>query len=363
MNMYICDRCGYQSNRKSNYEAHLARKRLCIKIDIELSSRQCSHCSRVFSNSSNRKRHELKCNTKKDNSTKETEEMKKEMKKEIMKEMRKEMKTTAPFINNYNYNYVNINTQYISILSKDASDIYKKAFENNYGVDVIERGIEGEANFILNHCIIGSNKPLYLCTDKSRKKCFYFNEDGDRISDPGCGMLLRLTGEAGRDVRNRVYKTQVRILDKNLEKARYDYNNNEDDSKERGLLASIKRADDDRVKFKKAWDDISEMYLICNNKKLESIVGSGVPETLQAMKIIDDYDIQNAIEGVQPGEASRRAIQQGTFDTNETLVSRSSSPIFVSNYSSDEEVFTKESDEYVIYNPLWLPADHSFHKL
>ena len=67
------------------------------------------------------------------------------------------------------------------------------------------------ADFTLKYFIIGEDKQVYLCTDKSRQKCSFIDDRGNHIEDNNQEILLRLTSE-GFDKVQEKYKERLQFI-------------------------------------------------------------------------------------------------------------------------------------------------------
>lgn len=57
---YVCNRCHYSTNRKSNYDNHINRKRQCALIHQQFNL-ECPYCNQLFSHQSSKSRHIKAC--------------------------------------------------------------------------------------------------------------------------------------------------------------------------------------------------------------------------------------------------------------------------------------------------------------
>ena len=82
---------------------------------------------------------------------------------------------------NKNYN--------ISINNYFTEERVTKAFES-YTINTLLGSQKELANFTIDNFLLGENTPVYLCTDRSRKKFFFTDTNGKYIEDPNCAILL-----------------------------------------------------------------------------------------------------------------------------------------------------------------------------
>jgi hypothetical protein len=82
---------------------------------------------------------------------------------------------------NKNYN--------ISITNYFTEERVTKAFES-YNINTLLGSQKELANFTIDNFLLGENTPVYLCTDRSRKKFFFTDTDGKFIEDANCTTLV-----------------------------------------------------------------------------------------------------------------------------------------------------------------------------
>jgi len=94
-------------------------------------------------------------------------------------------------------------TNNLTILTYMTSDKVKEIFDNHYTLDTFLGNEKALADFTLKYFLIGEDKPVYLCTDKSRQKCSFIDDRGNHIEDNNQEILLRLTSEGFNKVQEK----------------------------------------------------------------------------------------------------------------------------------------------------------------
>jgi hypothetical protein len=80
---------------------------------------------------------------------------------------------------------------HISILTYMTPERVSEIFRQ-FTLDTMLGAQKALANFTVDHFLNGKDKPTYLCTDRSRKKFVFLDENGTVIEDPNCEKLVNL---------------------------------------------------------------------------------------------------------------------------------------------------------------------------
>ena len=223
--MYTCQRCGYNSPVKCNFQKHLNRIKICEAILKNVSREQlkkelltqkstishknttishknttisrktysCNYCEKQFSRNDSLQRHiNTTCKEKKKQDTKdeliEMKFLKKELEKKE-KEIEKKDKIIAGIAQQPKTNYKiqqKIDTMNNLTLEK------MQEHADKLTIDHIKQGADGYAQYALNHPL----KDSLVCTDYARRKVVYKNASGERENDPKMTKTLQMLGES-----------------------------------------------------------------------------------------------------------------------------------------------------------------------
>jgi hypothetical protein len=156
------------------------------------------------------------------------ENIKKEM--SILKESFEKMKaqnypcnTTNNITINANDNSTtNIMNNYTPFLQYMTPSIIKETFEQKYTIKDLSGSQKALANFTSKYFLSGKNKPVYLCTDRSRQH-FVFPDENRDIEDQNAMILIALISKGFGAVK-RLYKKQLTELNRKLKKHQEDDN-------------------------------------------------------------------------------------------------------------------------------------------
>jgi hypothetical protein len=219
MVLYQCERCLKEFNKKSNYKAHMNKKKKCKEVSskvlnknnkINISAKnstgvseltrqliQCNYCSRMYKRNSELNRHLKTCRKKEDNLLKEElftllldnqkkqQEQQVQYQEQISKLQNQISKLTEDSVKTINYNTYNTqNNNIINVLAYNKTDIshlkdkdYKK---------VLRRG---------NFCVPNLVDAIHFNPDKPENHNIY-------IPNMKTGFIMCWNGESW-DIRNR----------------------------------------------------------------------------------------------------------------------------------------------------------------
>jgi hypothetical protein len=188
--------------QKKRIEWELERHKQHIEEDVELKIQELSYTVRQ---QQEQYEYELKKQAEKQLAEKEIQE---EQLKQLQDELRRlKEQQLVPHSSTATHNGNNVTTQMennvsqcqntdsfnktfnISITNYLTEERVTKAFES-YNINTLLGSQKEFANFTIDNFLLGENTPVYLCTDRSRKKFFFTDTDGKFIEDANCATLI-----------------------------------------------------------------------------------------------------------------------------------------------------------------------------
>jgi hypothetical protein len=230
--MPSCDFCHSDFNDKSTLNRHQRTSKTCIKIQeqqnpgkaIEKTIFTCDYCKKELSRAHTLKGHLIICKTKL-KQEKEKEEKKefpeiKEM-KEKLETMEKEVerlkeKPTTTIINSSTTN-TNTNNNYGSILNCLTQQAVQESFKNYSLKDLKATNNQRKlADMTIQNFLTGPENPVYACTDRSRNKFVFTDEENNETEDPNAFILRTLIYRGVKPVIKELYNEQLVFLHSEL---------------------------------------------------------------------------------------------------------------------------------------------------
>jgi hypothetical protein len=202
-----CEFCSNEFSNKQNLTAHQKRTKYCLKLQgvlteqISKNDYKCEHCSKIFNEPSNHKRHVKNCKIGKINTVFEKKISKLENKVEtlevIIKELRADKKDLQDRYDNLSITAVKRPTTstknvHINNYIKNMPPLLQSDITDNVHNLTLEhhtKGAEGYAEYALEFPF----KEKIVCVDTARNKIKYKNEEGDIIEDDG-KVMYRIEG-------------------------------------------------------------------------------------------------------------------------------------------------------------------------
>ena len=89
-------------------------------------------------------------------------------------------------------------------------------FKEKYSKDIFLECEKGLADFTLDNFLMGKDKPVYLCTDRSRGQFKFIDLEGKLIEDPNADMLASMTSNGFEKV-SKLFKEEIEKIDKKIE--------------------------------------------------------------------------------------------------------------------------------------------------
>jgi hypothetical protein len=86
------------------------------------------------------------------------------------------------------------------------SEKIKEVFDKHYNIEHLLGAKESLACFTVENFLSGKDKPLYLCSDRTRNKFYFLDKDNKRIDDSNAQILINLIIKYGIDSIEKTYK-------------------------------------------------------------------------------------------------------------------------------------------------------------
>lgn len=206
-----CTYCHKILSHRSALIKHQKTVKMCIELQKELGLEivkkdfLCSFCKKDFSSNHSLKYHfDHVCKTKKEHELSEMNQLSKsfvELKNKV-ETMESKINTntnttsnTTNTTNNNTMNNSNNTTNNISIVNYMTEERVLQIFKDHFGKnDLPEKKL---ADFTCKWFLSGGeDKPMYLCTDPSRKRFVFMDKDGEEVVDKNCSTLIGLLFQA-----------------------------------------------------------------------------------------------------------------------------------------------------------------------
>ena len=206
--MSVCNKCEKQYSNKYNLLRH--QQTVCIKL--KKSTNQCDKCEKILSSKQRLLCHIKICKKNTDINQK-IEEMVKEisLKNDKVQNITTNNTSTDNSTNNITNTIIN---NYGSILSLTKEDI-KETFDKNYTLEDLFGSQKGLADFTTKNFLSGKDNPLYICTDKSRQKFIFTDENKKEKEDDNAFIIIKLMSKGFSKVDD-LYKEELKILKRKL---------------------------------------------------------------------------------------------------------------------------------------------------
>lgn len=205
--MHVCEYCNKSFNRRYNLTRHQSSAKKCLKLraDDDPTELTCKECGKTFCRPDSLARHKRKCQQPKSDVKKLTENLGDEPKDVLIikvLEMFNEMHKQVVELSNTKTPSTTSRNSLIDKLQPITKEDLTK-YLDSLSLDFIRYGAKGYADFAGNYPF----KNKVICTDRSRKKIQYKNEDGTTTTD---GRLLarrffQAISEKNSEIINREY--------------------------------------------------------------------------------------------------------------------------------------------------------------
>lgn len=214
MNSLSCEFCNNTFTCTSALNRHQRTTKKCVSskqlFNNEIKQFTCNQCLKNFTSKNGLDYHmNNSCKVKKeqDNLKAELEALKEKVK------ILEEKPTTT--INNITNNTIN-NSGNINIVKYITPELVRKTFKDHYTSETLKGGESALADFAIEHFLTGLDKSIYICTDRSRRKFFYF--DGDKpIEDPNADIFTELISSGYFETIQKYYEMNLKDLDEKIE--------------------------------------------------------------------------------------------------------------------------------------------------
>ena len=281
--MHECLYCKKTFSTKSNLNRHNATSKKCNNTKKNLF--KCDFCKKEVTSKQMLTYH-LKVCKEKEKSDIETEIVIKRDQKytdlqlqinQLKKEL-EETKTRSASNNtiNINTNFDNSTHNYGSILTYMTPEVVKETFEKNYKLEDFFGAQKALAEFTTKNFLMGKNKALYLCKDKSRNRFSFTDEDKNEIEDLNAAILIKLVSKGFGVIKNLYTKESAHL---------------------QGRLSRFERCDNGTmmIETRNQMKRLEEVY-----KQIVNIIKEGdgyrnqlsrsLPATIESRICIDDID-------------------------------------------------------------------------
>ena len=215
-----CQYCKKSYPDKNRLKRHQTTTKSCIRLqhgEIPSKFQTCTMCNKEFTSIQSMKYHITICKKKIEIVEEEMEEEKynhRQTKEQLEYELKlksdelnlkldeiKRLETllskndtkVSKVTNNNSHNTIENQTiNHISITNYMTPDRVKDTFSNHFTVEMLLGAQKELANFTVDKFLLGKDKPVYLCTDRSRKKFAFVDDNGKQVEDVNCEKLVRL---------------------------------------------------------------------------------------------------------------------------------------------------------------------------
>ena len=225
-----CEFCNHSFNTLGNLTRHQRTVKSCLKIQEERNMTinpyifECEYCKVNFSSKIKLNYHLNICKEKSERNhivllEQKIEQLQLQMNKKydnkkLIKSSIDCTNNSAPITNNNNNENENsFNT--ITIINYMTPERVDDTFEKNYTISDLMQHQVGLANFTSEHFLNGTDKPVYLCTDRARHHFTFYNEKNEQIPDENAKTLISLAIQGFEHI-TETYKTKFIELNQKL---------------------------------------------------------------------------------------------------------------------------------------------------
>ena len=211
MSSNLCNHC----NKEFSTKYSLIRHQKTYEIQKPEIIHKCMFCEKILKTKQRLQSHIEICK-KNTNINQKIEEIVKEI--EALKNdklQNQNIITTNTATDNSTNNITNTTIHnYGSILSLTKEDI-KETFDKNYTLEDLFGSQKGLADFTTKNFLSGKDNPLYICTDKSRQKFIFTDENKKEKEDDNAFIIIKLMSKGFSKVDD-LYKEELKILKRKL---------------------------------------------------------------------------------------------------------------------------------------------------
>jgi hypothetical protein len=195
-----CVYCHKLYSNKYTLRTHQTTSKKCIAIQEETTNTVlqkkflCTHCNKQLTSNERLQHHLTICKQRPSEEEVKLRERIKELEDKLHKhEMEpKNIHNTTNITNMSNSN--NTNNTNISIINYMTEERVLQIFKDHFQLKDLEQSRLGM--FTVKHMLTGEDKPVYKCTDLSRKRCVYIDTSGNETVDKNMKTLINLLHQA-----------------------------------------------------------------------------------------------------------------------------------------------------------------------
>jgi len=219
--MYECNLCKKDFSTKSNLNRHQMTSKKCKGAEKLIF--KCDFCMKEISSKQMLSYHLNICKEKERQIVvrkQEDDEKYNNLQQQVL-ELKKELEETKKRPTNMNNITINTNIDnsthhnYGNIMTYMTKELVQETFEKNYTLQDFFGSQKALAEFTTRNFLMGKNKALYLCTDKSRKRFIYTDDEQNEIEDLNAAILIKLISKGFGTV-EKLYKKESTILKSRL---------------------------------------------------------------------------------------------------------------------------------------------------
>jgi hypothetical protein len=219
-----CDFCKSDFHDKSTLNKHQRNSKYCIKIQLERDPTklieqiifECDFCHKKLTSKYTLKSHLVICKTKlkQEKDTVAFLEMKEKLQTMEKEVERLKEKPTTTIINS---STTNTNNNYGSILNCLTQQAVQESFKNYSLKDLKATDNQRKlADMTIQNFLTGPENPVYACTDRSRNKFVFTDEENNETEDPNAFILRTLIYRGVKPVIKELYNEQLVFLHSEL---------------------------------------------------------------------------------------------------------------------------------------------------
>ena len=303
---FKCEYCNKEYDQKFLFNRHQKSSKQCLLIrsgTIKNGNFDCTFCNKLLSSKQSLENHQKICK-KRDDEKDKIKKISKEM--EIVKKELKQLKDSKT-VNNITItnNLDQSINNYCSLVNYMKPEVIEESFKE-FTIDKMLKGTQKDlADITIKNLLSGKDQPLYICTDRSRNKFVYTDEENKEKEDANATVLrtliyngiapllkkmyheeyIKLNNELARCKRtdNTETITISREDIKNLDKAYKDFNIIK---KPEDYISHLSKCLPTSIKDRIYRDDLEEKIALEKSEKTDSD-----EEFEKQLQMIEDYTI------------------------------------------------------------------------
>lgn len=239
-----CEYCAKEFSNKYTLQNHIKTAKFCLNFREELTENKnlyyCTYCKKSFTTNHNLKNHLTNCEIKKET---EKEDKLKELRDQIsilenkLKEQQlfyeNKMSNLQDKIENLAITAIkrptiqNTQQRYNTIINNltPITEAHLKEQSQYLTIDHIKNGVDGYVKYALDHPL----KDKIICTDFSRRKIKYKDDDGNVVEDPEMINLTQKLFQAIKDKNSQLVSEYIIELKERFDILVMEPNNDMDD--------------------------------------------------------------------------------------------------------------------------------------